>query len=70
LGEHHPGSGTFRLVRDLDHPSNYMSFAPWESSEAQDAWKQLPEFPERPGRVPSHCEDFQSFTLELVTQVA
>jgi heme-degrading monooxygenase HmoA len=23
-----PGSGTFRLVRDLDHPNHYMSFAP------------------------------------------
>jgi hypothetical protein len=28
-----PGSGTFRLVRDLDDPSRYLSFAPWESFE-------------------------------------
>jgi heme-degrading monooxygenase HmoA len=64
-----PGSGTFRLTRDLDQPSHYVSFAPWESFEAQQAWKQLPEFRERIGRVRSHCEDFQPSTLELVTTV-
>ena len=65
-----PGSGTFRLVRDRDQPSHYMSFAPWESFEAQNAWKQLPEFPERIGRVRSHCDDFRPAVYELVTEVA
>ncbi len=65
-----PGSGTFRLVRDKDQPSNYLSFAPWESLEAQQAWTEEPEFRERLGRVRSHCEDFQPSTYELVTQVA
>ncbi|HET6945111.1 MAG TPA: antibiotic biosynthesis monooxygenase family protein [Gaiellaceae bacterium] len=64
------GSGTFRLVRDLDEPNRYLSFAPWESFEAQDAWKQLPEFVERIGRVRSHCEDFKPSTFELVTQIS
>ncbi len=39
-----PGSGTFRLVRDVDQPNHYMSFAPWESFDAQQAWKTLPAF--------------------------
>jgi len=64
-----PGSGTFRLVRDLDTPGRYMSFAPWESFDAQRAWKELPEFRERIGRVRAHCEDFQPTTHELVTTV-
>jgi heme-degrading monooxygenase HmoA len=64
------GSGTFRLVRDLDHPERYWSFAPWESFEAQRAWKELPEFRERIGRVRSHCEEFEPATYELVTEVA
>jgi heme-degrading monooxygenase HmoA len=64
-----PGSGTFRLVRDLDNPSHYMSFAPWESFEEQNAWKELAEFPERIMRVRSHCEDFRPSTFELVTTV-
>jgi heme-degrading monooxygenase HmoA len=65
-----PGSGVFRLVRDLDQPRRYMSFAPWESFDTQQAWKSLPEFPERIGRVRQHCENFEPFTLELVTAVS
>jgi heme-degrading monooxygenase HmoA len=64
-----PGSQTFRLVRDLDHPDRFMSFAPWDDFETQDAWKHEAEFPERIGRVRAHCEDFQPFTYELVTVV-
>jgi heme-degrading monooxygenase HmoA len=64
-----PGSGTFRLVGDLDHPSEYVSFAPWESFEAQQAWKQLPESRERIGRVGSHCQDFRPSTHDLVTEI-
>ena len=63
------GSGTFRLVRDLDQPGHFMSFAPWESFDAQQAWKSLPEFPERIGRVRAHCHEFQPSTFELVTAV-
>ena len=47
-----PGSGTFRLARDLDHPNTYLSFAPWESVEAQAAWLAKPEFGEYIGRAP------------------
>jgi heme-degrading monooxygenase HmoA len=64
------GSGTFRLVRDLDDPRKYLSFAPWESFDAQNDWKELPEFRERLMRVRSHCEDFQPSTLELVAKVS
>jgi heme-degrading monooxygenase HmoA len=46
-----------------------LSFAPWESFEAQNAWKESPEFRERIMRVRAHCEDFRPSTLELVTVV-
>jgi heme-degrading monooxygenase HmoA len=65
----HSGSGTFRLVRDVARPNVYISFAPWDSFEAQQAWKNEPEFPERIGRVRSHCDDFQPSVHELVTIV-
>ena len=63
------GHGTFRLVRDLDNPAHFMSFAPWEQFESQAAWQALDEFPERVGRVRAHCSEFTGFTFELVTQV-
>ena len=46
-----------------------MSFAPWESFEAQHAWKESPEFRERIMRVRHHTDDFTPSTYELVTQV-
>lgn len=64
-----PGCGTLRLVRDLDQPSRFMSFAPWESFETQRAWKELDEFRERMTVVRRHCDDFTPTTYELVTQV-
>ena len=63
------GSGTFRLVRDIDERSRYMSFCPWESFEAQASWKSDPEFRERIGRVRAHCDDFTPSVFELVTVV-
>jgi heme-degrading monooxygenase HmoA len=64
-----PGCGTLRLVRDVDQPSRFMSFAPWESFEAQHAWKEDPEFRERIMRVRRHTDDFTPSVFELVTQV-
>ena len=64
-----PGSGTFRLVRDLDDSARFMSFAPWESFDAQAAWKAHPEFRERIGRVRQHTTEFTPSVFELVTQV-
>jgi len=68
-GSTFPGSGTFRLVRDADDSATFMSFAPWESFEAQAAWKENPEFPERIGRVRRHTDAFAPFVFELVTTV-
>jgi heme-degrading monooxygenase HmoA len=63
------GSGTFRLVRDVDEPARYLSFGPWESFEAQATWKADPEFRERIGRVRQHTDEFTPSVFELVTQV-
>ena len=64
-----PGCGTLRLVRDHHEPSRFMSFAPWESFEAQRAWKDSPEFKERIMRVRQHVEDFTPSVFDHVTAV-
>src|SRR5262249_56097386 len=68
-GSGFPGSGMFRLVRDLEAPRQYMSFAPWESFDAQRAWKEDPEFPQRIRRVPAHCPPFAPSPLAHPTYV-
>jgi len=64
-----PGSHAFRLVRDLEDSSRFLSFAPWDSFESQQAWKDLPDFRERIAQVRKHCQDFQPSTYELVAEV-
>jgi heme-degrading monooxygenase HmoA len=64
-----PGCGALRLVRDTDEPARFMSFAPWESFEAQRSWKELDEFRERMIRVRRHTNDFTPSVYELVTVV-
>ena len=66
-GQTWPGCGTLRLTRDVYEPSRYMSFGPWESFEAQQAWKDHPDFRERIGRVRQHTTDFTPSVLEHVT---
>ena len=64
-----PGSGTFRLVRDAEDRARFMSFAAWDTFEAQEAWKTDADFPARIGRVRQHTTDFAPSVFELVTQV-
>ena len=64
-----PGSGTARLTRDLENPNKYLSFAPWESLDAIQAWKGSDEFRERMGKVQAHVAEFQPQEMELVVAV-
>jgi heme-degrading monooxygenase HmoA len=64
-----PECGTLRLVRDVEQPSQFMSFAPWASFEAQRAWKETDEFRDRMGRVQRHVAEFTPMVYELVAQV-
>jgi heme-degrading monooxygenase HmoA len=46
-----------------------MSFAPWESFDAQREWKESDDFRERIGRVVRHVDEFTPSTYEPVTTV-
>ena len=64
-----PGAGTARLTRDVSDPHRYLSFAPWETPEAMQAWKSNPEFRERMGAVQKHVAEFKPSEFELVAEV-
>ena len=65
-----PGSGTFRLLRDMDHPNRFVSFGSWENHDAQNAWTQHPEFAERLGRVRAQCDEFAPSSYELSAEIS
>ena len=68
-GSQAEGSGALRLVRDVGQPSRFMSFAPWESFDAQQAWKTSGEWRQRMDRVQRHVAEFTPSVWELVSQV-
>jgi heme-degrading monooxygenase HmoA len=54
-----------RLLKDLNRPGHYLSFAEWESREAIYAFRSRPDFQAVIGRIREHA-DFTIYTLEGV----
>ena len=40
-----------KLLRDIDEPSRFVSFGPWESMESVRRWRAAPGFHERVARL-------------------
>lgn len=56
------------LLRDVDDPTRFVSFGPWESLQAIARWRSLPGFHERVARLNDVLERFEPRTLELVVE--
>jgi len=63
------GAPSATLLRDIGDPTRFVSFGPWDSLEAIDAWRALPGFRERVERIRGFLESFEPNTLELVATV-
>jgi heme-degrading monooxygenase HmoA len=61
-------AGEARLLQDLEDPTRFYSFGPWETLEAIEAWRGADGFQERVGRVRELLESFEAHTLRLVVQ--
>lgn len=64
-----PGSGTFRLARDIENDSRFMSFAAWASFDDQLAWRETDEFAAHMERIQQYVERFRPATYELIAEV-
>ena len=62
-------AGEALLTRDLRDPERFISFLPWESLEAIQAWKAHPEFKERMSRVQHYVDKFAPTETEVVARV-
>ncbi len=54
-----PGAESAVLVRSTDNPRRFLSLGAWENQEAQQAWRQMPEFSELLGQCRELCEEFE-----------
>lgn len=59
-----------RLLRDVDNPGRFVSFGPWESREAIDAWRASASFTEGVARIRELVEAFEPGTYELTAEVS
>jgi heme-degrading monooxygenase HmoA len=59
-------SGPAMLLRDLDDPTRFVSFGPWESLDVVRRWRGLSGFQERVVRLNEVLVHFEPHTLEQV----
>lgn len=58
-----------RLLRDVANPGRFVSFGPWESLEAVDAWRASAPFQEGIVRIRELLDAFDPGTYELSAEV-
>jgi len=65
-----PGAMWATLLRDLDDPTHFVSFGPWESADAIDAWRASDGFRERVAGMRELLEGFEPMAGEAVADVS
>jgi len=63
---HQRGSGYGNLLQDLENPSRFISFGPWDDLESVRAWRQQPEFRKALTRFMDLCDEVTPGTFRLV----
>lgn len=63
------GAAWAKLLQDRAQPNRFISFGPWDSLEAIEAWRSHPGFAERVGRIRELIESLEPSTLEAVVEV-
>lgn len=66
--EQAPGAGWVRLLRDRANPQRFITVGPWDSLEAIEAWRALPGWGERVGRIRELLSGFEAVTLDAVIE--
>ena len=57
-----------KLLRDVDDPSRFISFGPWETLEAIRRWRALEGFQQHVQALSEVVEDFEPRTLVQVRE--
>ena len=63
-----PGASWAKLLKDTADPNRFVSFGPWASLEAIDAWRALEGWKLRIGRIRELLDGVEVATLDLVSE--
>ena len=61
-----PGVESAILVRDSANPHRFLSLGAWDTAEAMQAWRRMPEFQELFGACRELCDEAQVHSYTLV----
>ena len=61
--------GSAVLIRDAEDRNHFISFASWESSDAMNSWRSLPDFPDKLGACRSLCTDLRGSSYTVGARV-
>jgi heme-degrading monooxygenase HmoA len=64
-----PGFVSAQLIRDSHDPTQFVSFAQWETLGALTAWRELAGFAARIESCRSLCEEFQGSNYTVASRV-
>ena len=61
-----PGVESAILVRDSANPDRFLSLGAWDTAEAMQAWRQMPQFQESFSARQELCDEAQVHSYTLV----
>jgi quinol monooxygenase YgiN len=58
------------LIRHRFEPYRFISFARWDDHSSQDAWRELPEWPDKFGACQDLCKDVRAGPFTRVVSIS
>jgi heme-degrading monooxygenase HmoA len=65
-----PGAVSFVLVRSTEDPRRFLSLGAWESQEAQQAWRAMPQRQELLDQCRELCEEIEVHPYTLAASLS
>jgi quinol monooxygenase YgiN len=63
--ENAEGAESFILVRSMEDPKKFLSLGAWESQQAQEAWREMPQMQVMLGQCRALCDEFDTHRYTL-----
>jgi quinol monooxygenase YgiN len=60
-----PGAGSFVLVRSMEDSRKFLSLGAWESQQAQEAWREMPQMQVMLGQCRALCDEYDTHRYTL-----
>jgi quinol monooxygenase YgiN len=65
-----PGAESFVLVRSTEEPRKFLSLGAWESQQAQERWREMPQMQVILGQCRALCDEYDTHRYTLAARRA